>query len=158
MDNVLTKILEEHKQDNGTLINLLQMIQDAYGYITEESVYWFSDKLNIPASRFYGVITFYTKFRTKPTGKNILTVCCGAACHIKGADAILDSVRGALSLAEGEDTTTDLKFTVEKATCIGACSIAPVALLNNQVHALMDPGKAAKLVREYEGKEFIGHL
>ena len=158
MDNVLTKILEEHKQNNGTLINLLQMIQDAYGYITEESVYWFSDKLNIPASRFYGVITFYTKFRTKPTGKNILTVCCGAVCHIKGADAILDSVRGALSLAEGEDTTTDLKFTVEKATCIGACSIAPVALLNNQVHALMDPGKAAKLVREYEGKEFIGHL
>jgi len=158
MDNVLTKILEEHKRDNGTLIMLLRRIQDAYGYITEESVYWFSERLNIPASRFYGVITFYPRFRTRPAGKNTITVCCGAACHIKGAEAIFDSVRGALSLAEGEDTTTDLKFTVEKATCIGACNIAPVVLLNNQVHASMDPGKTAKLVRGYEGKEFIGHV
>lgn len=158
MDKVLTRILDEHKRDNGNLISLLQRIQETFGFISEENVFWFADRLDVPASRFFGVITFYPKFRTKPVGKNILTVCCGAACHIKGGDKILEKARAVLALAEGEDTTADLHFTIEKATCIGACNIAPVVILNKQVHAGMDSDKVTKLVKGYEREEFLGYI
>ena len=158
MEKVLIKILDEHRRSNGNLITLLQRIQDTFGHISEENVNWFSDQLDIPASRFFGVITFYPKFRTKPVGKNTLTVCCGAACHIKGSDKILDKAREALGLTGGEDTTPDLTFTLEKATCIGACSIAPIVILNKQVHGGMDPVSVTKLVKGYEREEFLGYL
>lgn len=158
MDKVLTKILDEHTRERGNIINLLQRIQDTFGFISEENVFWFSEKLNIPASRFFGVITFYPKFRTKPVGKNTITICCGAACHIKGGDKILQKAREVLALSEGEDTTPDLHFTVEKATCIGACNIAPVVILNKQVHGAMDEDKVTKLVKGYEREDFLGYL
>lgn len=155
---VLQKILDENRRQNGNLIHLLQRIQETYGFISEEHVRWFSERLNIPASRFFGVITFYPKFRTKPSGKNMLTICCGAACHIKGAEQILETARDALSLTDGEDTTADLKFTVEKATCIGACNIAPVVIMNKQVHGGMDPEKVTKLLTGFAKEdEFIGY-
>lgn len=158
MDKVLTKILDEYTREHGNLISLLQRIQETYGFISEENVFWFSEKLDIPASKFFGVITFYPKFRTKPVGKNTLTVCCGAACHIKGGDKIFGKARETLALAPGEDTTPDLRFTIEKATCIGACNIAPVVILNKQVHAGMDEDKVTKLVKGYEREEFLGYI
>ncbi len=157
-DKVLNKILEEHRLEKGNLILLLQRIQETYGYISQENVQWFADRLDIPASRFFGVITFYPKFRTKPAGKNTLTVCCGAACHIKGAQQVLDASRQALGLTDGQDTTEDLKFTVEKATCIGACNIAPVVILNKQVHGGVDADKVTKLLKGFAPEdEFIGY-
>lgn len=157
MDKVLNKILRDYKKNEGNLIYLLQKIQDAYGYVPEDAVNWFSNKLDIPASRFYGVITFYPKFRLKPTGKNTLTVCCGAACHIKGSDKILGEIRDILSLKDDEDTTQNLSFTVQKATCIGACSIAPVVILNDKVYGGMDTEKVSKLLRGYEKEgEYTG--
>jgi NADH-quinone oxidoreductase subunit E len=158
MEKVLHKILDEHRRTEGNLIALLQRIQETFGHISEENVYWFSEQLDIPASRFFGVITFYPKFRTRPVGKNTLTVCCGAACHIKGSDKILDKAREALGLTGEEDTTPDLTFTLQKATCIGACSIAPVVLLNKQVYGGMDPVNVTKLVKGYEREEFLGYL
>lgn len=157
-DKVLTKILNEHKRTGGNLIMLLQRIQETFGHIAPESVDWFAERLDIPASRFYGVITFYPKFRTKPVGKNTITVCCGAACHIKGADKILDKARETLKLSGDEDTTPDLKFTLQKATCIGACNIAPVVIMNKQVHSGMDPVKVTKLITGYEREEFLGYI
>lgn len=157
MDKVLKKILSDYKKNEGNLIYLLQKIQDAYGYVPEDTVNWFSNKLDIPASKFYGVITFYPKFRLKPTGKNTITVCCGAACHIKGSDKILEEVRGILSLKDDEDTTQNLSFTVQKATCIGACSIAPVVILNGQVYGDMDIERVSKLLKGYEKEgEYTG--
>jgi len=158
MEKVLNRILDEHLREKGNLISLLQRIQETYGHVPEESVFWFAERLDIPASRFFGVITFYPKFRTRPIGKNTLTVCCGAACHIKGGDKILETVREVLALPEGEDTTADMNFTVQQATCIGACSIAPVAILNKQVHGGIDPVKVTKLLKGYEREEFIGYL
>ncbi|MFA5355075.1 MAG: NAD(P)H-dependent oxidoreductase subunit E [Thermodesulfovibrionales bacterium] len=157
MSQILTKILNDYNRNKGNLINLLQRIQDAYGYIPEDTVAWFSEQLDIPESRFFGVITFYPKFRLKPVGKNTITVCCGAACHIKGADKILTGVRDTLSLSGEEDTTQDMSFTVQKATCIGACSIAPVVILNDQVYGDMDPAKVAKLLKGFEKEgEYTG--
>jgi NADH:ubiquinone oxidoreductase subunit E len=158
MEKVLQKILDQHRREKGSLIALLQRIQDTFGHISEENVHWFSRELDIPESRFFGVITFYPKFRMRPIGKNTLTVCCGAACHIKGADKLLDAAREALGLAEGEDTTKDLAFTLQKATCIGACNIAPVVIVNRQVHSNMDPVMVTKLVKGYEREEFLGYI
>lgn len=157
-ERVLNKLLDQHRRDQGNLISLLQRIQDTFGYIAEAYVDWFAEKLDVPASRFFGVITFYPKFRTRPVGKNTITVCCGAACHIKGADKLLDSAREALGLTGDEDTTKDLSFTLQKATCIGACSVAPVVILNKQVHSCMDPVKVTKLIKGYEREEFLGYL
>jgi NADH:ubiquinone oxidoreductase subunit E len=159
MDKVLHKILAEFRKDSVNLIALLQRIQDAYGYLPEETVTWFAEQLDIPESKFFGIITFYPKFRMKPLGKNAVTVCCGAACHIKGSDAIIKRAREALKLREGEDTTPDLQFTIQTATCIGACNIAPVVVMNKQVHGGMDPVKVTKLIKGYEKEdEFIGYF
>jgi len=158
MEKVLTKILNEHRNEQGNVISLLQRIQETFGHISEESVAWFSEKLDIPESRFYGVITFYPKFRIRPAGKNTVTVCCGAACHIKGSDKLLETARDTLGLQGDQDTTPDLKFTLQKATCIGACNIAPVVILNKQVYSAMDPVKVTKLLKGYEQEDFLGYL
>lgn len=158
-EKILYKILQDFQNKNENLIYLLQKIQDTYGFVPEDTVYWFSDKLNVPASKFYGIITFYPKFRLKPSGKNTVTVCCGAACHIKGGDKILNKIRETLSLKEDEDTTTSLLFTVQEATCIGACSIAPVVILNDEVYGNTDTDKVVKLLKGYEKEdEFIGYI
>ena len=158
-DKLLSKLLKDHRENGHTLIYLLEKIQDGFGYIPENVVYWFSDKLDIPASKFYGIITFYPKFRLKPTGKNTVTVCCGAACHIKGGDRIMEKIRETLSLKEDEDTTSNLLFTVQQATCIGACSIAPIVILNDQVYGNSDSEKVVKLLKGFEKEdEFIGYI
>ena len=158
-DKLLSKLLKDHRENGHTLIYLLEKIQDGFGYIPENVVYWFSDKLDIPASNFYGIITFYPKFRLKPTGKNTVTVCCGAACHIKGGDRIMEKIRETLSLKEDEDTTSNLLFTVQQATCIGACSIAPIVILNDQVYGNSDSEKVVKLLKGFEKEdEFIGYI
>lgn len=158
-ERTLNRILQDFQKGDENLIHLLQKIQDAFGYIPEESVFWFSDRLDLPASKFFGIITFYPNFRLKPSGKNTVTVCCGVACHIKGGDKILDTVKETLSLAGDEDTTANLLFTVQKATCIGACSIAPVVILNDQVYGNTAPDKVEKLLKGYEKEdEFIGYL
>lgn len=158
MEKVLDKILKEHLQEKGNLISLLQRLQETFGFISEENVNWFSERLDIPASKFFGVITFYPKFRTRPVGKNTVTVCCGAACHIKGADKLLETAREVLGLSGDDDTTKDRMFTLQKATCIGACNIAPVVVLNKQVHSSMDPVKMTKLLKGYEREEFLGYI
>ncbi|HTF99706.1 MAG TPA: NAD(P)H-dependent oxidoreductase subunit E [Nitrospirota bacterium] len=156
-ENVLNKLLSEYRSREN-LILLLQRIQETFGYISDENVDWFAEKLDIPASKFFGVITFYPKFRMKPQGKNTLTVCCGAACHIKGSDKIMDKAREILALSGDEDTAKDMSFTLQKATCIGACSIAPVVILNKQVHSDMDAVKVSKLIKGYEREDFLGYL
>ncbi len=157
MEQKLKAILAMHAKANGSLITLLQQTQATFGYVPEEAVAWFARQLEIPESRFFGIITFYSQFHLKPTGKNTITVCCGAACHIKGADRILQDVRMALGLADDEDTTGDLSFTVQNATCIGACSIAPVVILNNGVYGNMEADQDVKMVKGYKQEgEYTG--
>lgn len=157
IEHKLNAILDMYMKSKGTPITLLQQTETALGYLPEEAVAWFSKKLDIPESRFFGIATFYSQFHLKPTGKNTITVCCGAACHIKGADKILEEVRSALNLSKGDDTTKDLSFTVQNATCIGACSIAPVAILNDQVYGNTDAEQVVKLVKGFEKEgEYTG--
>ncbi len=143
-------ILEKYHKENGSIISILQDTQEVFGYIPENAVFWFSKKLNIPASNFYGVATFYAQFYLKPRGKNIITVCCGTACHVKGVEAITNRIRTVLAIAEGEDTTDDGMFTAERVACVGACSIAPVLIINKKVYGKMSPDKASKKLQEFK--------
>jgi NADH:ubiquinone oxidoreductase subunit E len=144
------QILDKYHDDKGSVISILQDVQEAFGYIPEETIFWFSEKLNIPASNFFGVATFYAQFYLKPRGKNIITACCGTACHVKGAEPMINRIRADLAVAEGEDTTDDGQFTIEKLACVGACSIAPVLIINKKVYGNMSPEKASKTLKEFE--------
>jgi NADH:ubiquinone oxidoreductase subunit E len=147
MEEKLKQILENYKQNEGNLISILQDIQSAFGYIPEDAVTWFSDKLDIPASRFYGIVTFYSQFHLKPRGKHVITACCGTACHVNGADKIIDGLRRELGLAKGEDTTEDGEFTLEEVACIGACSFAPIVLVDGDVHGKTKADKIVKAIK-----------
>lgn len=141
-------ILEKYRKEKGNVISLLQDTQEMFGYIPEDVVFWLSDKLNIPASSFYGVATFYAQFYLKPRGENIITACCGTACHVKGSEAVINKIRTDLELPRGEDTSRDKKFTIEEVACVGACSIAPVLIINKKVHGKVAPDAASKLIKD----------
>ena len=134
METTLDNIIKKHRETGGNIISLLQDTQEAFGYVPKEAVQYFSDTLGIAPSRFYGVATFYSQFRLKPSGKNRITACCGTACHVRGAERILTSLKRELHLADEEDTTPDGQFTVDKVACLGFCSFAPVVLINGAVH------------------------
>lgn len=143
------EILEKYYSEEGSIISVLQDVEEAFGYIPEDVVFWFSERLNIPASNFYGVVTFYAQFHLRPRGKNLITACCGTACHVKGSDAAISRLRTELAIAEGENTSYDGKFTIEEVACVGACSIAPVLIINKKVHGKITPEKASKLLKEF---------
>jgi NADH:ubiquinone oxidoreductase subunit E len=147
MEEALEKILTNYRNNEGNIITILQDVEETFGYIPEEAVNWFSKKLDIPASRFYGISTFYAQFHLKPRGKNIITVCRGTACHVKGSERLLNKFLIELNIPPGKDITDDLKFTVEKVNCVGACGIAPVIILNKEVHGKMTFDKLMKDMR-----------
>lgn len=145
----LEKIHQNTLEAGGNIIGVLQEIQKTFGYIPEETVDWFSRKTDIPASKFFGVVTFYSQFHLQPRGKNIITACCGTVCHVKGADRIISRLRDELSLKPGQDTTRDKKFTLENVNCVGACSIAPIVIVNEKVYGNMNPDKIVKKLKDY---------
>lgn len=146
----LQSIYDKYKDMPGSTIPILQEIQEQFGYLPEEAVNWVADRLDVPRSTFYGVATFYSQFYLTPRGKNIVTVCCGTACHVKGSEKILTTLQRELGLSDEKETTDDLNFTIEKVNCVGACSIAPVVIVNKTVH-----GKAVrdKILRTVKGLE-----
>ena len=109
---------------------------------------FFSQELNIAPSRFYGVVTFYSQFRLKPTGEHKVVACCGTACHVRGSEKILNALKRELDLTEDEDTTQDGKFTLEKVACLGTCSFAPVVLINGAVHGKAGADAIIKEIRQ----------
>ncbi len=143
-------ILDKYHKEDGSVVSILQDMQETFGFVREDAVEWVSKQLNIPSSSFYGVATFYSQFYLKPRGKNIVTACCGTACHIKGAEAIINRVRADLALPEGEVTTPDGKYTMESVACVGACSIAPVVIVNKKVYGGVTPEKASNIIKEHE--------
>jgi len=153
MEETLEKILDNYKKTEGNIITILQDIEKNFGYIPEEAVTWFSKKLDIPASRFFGTATFYSQFHLKPRGKNVVTVCRGTACHVKGSERLINRLLMELDIPPDEDTTADLKFTVEKVNCVGACGISPVTILNQEVHGKMTLDKLMKEIKKIKVSE-----
>ena len=150
VEEVLEGIYQKTVAKGENIITVLQEIQSALGYVQEESVHWFAERTNIPASKFYGVITFYSQFHLAPRGKNIITVCSGTVCHVKGASRIISRIRDDWKLTEDKPTTKDMMFTLENVNCVGACSIAPVVLVNDKVYGKMNPEKISKTLKTYK--------
>jgi NADH:ubiquinone oxidoreductase subunit E len=148
MEKSLEKIYIDYVKHEGNIISLLQDIQSEFGYIPEDAVYWLSKRLDIPASRFFGIATFYAQFHLAPRGKNIITTCCGTACHVKGSEKLINGLLKELALPEGENTTLDRQFTAEKVNCVGACSIAPVVIINDKVHGKVTTDILMKEIRK----------
>lgn len=146
------KILEKYQTIKGALIPILQKVQDEYGYVPEEAAYLVADRLGIYPSQIFGVLTFYTQFHLKPRGKYIMKVCCGTACHVKGAPGILDRLQATLNVHAGE-TTADKLFTVERVNCIGACSLAPIIVVNKDAHAKVVSDDVANIVNDLKARE-----
>jgi NADH:ubiquinone oxidoreductase subunit E len=153
MEEALKRIFEKSQKEDGNIISLLQDVQETFGYIPEKAVNWFSHKLDIPASRFYGIATFYSQFHLKPRGKNVITVCRGTACHVKGSERLINRIFIELDVSLDENTTDDLKFTIEKVNCVGACGIAPVVILNKEVQGKVTLDKLMKEIKKLKTSE-----
>lgn len=144
MEKTLEKIMKEGIENEGNLISILQNIEARFGYIPEDAVNWFSKRLDVPASRFYGITTFYSQFHLKPRGRNIVTACCGTACHVKGSEKLISAAAMELNLKNDEDTTENGEITLERVACLGTCSMAPVVLINKKIHGKMTLEKLKK--------------
>lgn len=144
-------IAQQYQQNEGNVISLLQDTQEAFGYIPREAIDYFSRTLGIAPSRFFGVVTFYAQFRMTPTGRHKITACCGTACHVRGSDRILNSLRNELKLEPDEDTTKDGEFTLEQVNCVGACSIAPIIVIDKKVYGKTTSDKILKELRSLKG-------
>jgi NADH-quinone oxidoreductase subunit E len=153
MIEALENIAKKYREKDGNVISLMQDTQEEFGYVPREAVTFFSEELGLAPSRFYGVLTFYSQFHLKPRGKNIISVCRGTACHVKGGSKIAERVQRELGLAADGETTEDRIFTFEVVRCVGACSIAPVVLVNNRAYADMTPDSTSKLIKQIKKEE-----
>ena len=150
---VAAQILKDHNYDSARLIPILQKVQDAFSYLPEDIMRFIANELNISPARVYGVATFFAHFATTPKGKHIVRVCNGTACHVKGSASIIGMVREKLKLKDGQDTTEDGLFTLECVSCLGACGLAPVMVMDETVHGQITPEKAAQIIDEIRKQE-----
>ena len=146
-------ILSKHPEaKRDALIPLLQEIQEAQGYLSKDAVVKISQHLSLPASKIYGVATFYNQFRFQPKGKYHFMVCRGTACHVKGSQKGLDMCIKLLKLKPGQ-TSRDRLFSLEVVACMGACGLAPVVNVNGEFYAKVSPKRLAAIIAECREKE-----
>lgn len=141
-------ILKDYPAEEKSLIPVLQKAQEEYGYLPEDVLKEVALKLNLSLSQVYGVVTFYTQFHLEPRGENIIRVCTGTACHVRGASEVLTTLEDELGVKSGE-TTEDLKFTLETVACIGACGLAPVIMVNDNTHGRLTSEKTREVIKQY---------
>lgn len=146
----LDRIIEEDfNNDKENLIMILQAIQRRYNYLPQATLKYLAVKIDVPLSKIYGVATFYSTFSLVPRGKNIISICLGTACHVRGAERILDRIQDTLAICDGE-TTPDKLFTLESVRCIGCCSLGPVVKINEDMHGRLASDKIKKVLKQYE--------
>ncbi len=151
-EKLLEKILENRRSQPQQLIEVLQDVQEAFGFIPQDVMTTVSRELGVPLIEVSRVANFYQAFSLKPRGRHIITVCMGTACHVRGAIRMLDEVKGQLGLEPGE-TTKDGTFTLERVNCLGACALGPVVVLDGRYHGKMAPNKLRKLVESVYAAE-----
>ena len=134
---------------DGALIEVLHKAQHIFGYLPKEVQTFVANKLNLPISKVYGVVTFYSFFTTEPRGKNVINVCMGTACFVRGAGDVLKEFEKELGIKSGQ-TTEDMKFTLGSLRCVGACGLAPVLTVNDKVYGHCTPDQVKSILAEYE--------
>lgn len=147
MDN-LDSIISSFADREGALIPILQTVQNMFGYLPQESLKRISMKLHIPYSEVTGVVSFYSYFSTVPRGKNVVRVCMGTACYVRGGKEVLNAMKKQLGIEVG-GTTEDRNFSLEVGRCFGACGLSPVVLVNDDVHQRVKPAKIRDILQPY---------
>ncbi len=145
----LKAVIEENKNDKSMLMHVMQEAQEIYGYLPYEVQVMIADGMDIPLEKIYGVSTFYAQFALSPKGSYNISVCLGTACYVKGAQSILDKVQEILGIGAGE-CTADAKFSIEECRCIGACGLAPVMTVNDDVYGRLVPDEVSGILAKYE--------
>ena len=147
MDKV-DSILQKYNYNKQFLIAVMQDVQKEYHYLPQRILSYIAEKLNISEAKIYGVATFYENFSLHPKGKYIIKICNGTACHVRKSVPILEEFRNILGLSEEKPTSDDMIFTVETVSCLGACGLAPVCTINDEVHPNMTKEKAKEIIAD----------
>lgn len=145
----LQKVIDEWKDKEGPLMPVLHSAQEIFGCLSLDVQKYISKELDIPVSDIYGVATFYSQFTLKPKGKYRIGVCMGTACYVKGSQAILNELAKELDMKVG-DTTDDGLFTLEATRCLGACGLAPIIMINDDVYGRLKPEDIKEIVAKYK--------
>lgn len=145
----LKKTIAELKDTQGALMPIMQKAQEIYGYLPIEVQTMISNEMEIPLEKIYGVATFYTQFALKPKGKYKISVCLGTACYVKGAGAIFSKLEDILGISNGE-CTPDGIFSLDSCRCVGACGLAPVMLVNEEVYGRLIPDDIPDILAKYK--------
>ena len=146
LDNIIEK---DFSNDKENLIMILQAIQNRYSYLPEPALNYLAAKIHVPMSKIYGVATFYATFKLKPRGRNVISVCRGTACHVRGSRKVFDTVEKELNISDGE-TTEDNRFTLETVRCIGGCSLGPMVKINDDMLGRLSSEQIKKILDQYE--------
>jgi len=141
-------ILDRYQRDRGLLVAILQDVQSEFYYLPEDAIEEVSRGLGVPLTQVYSVATFFKAFSLKPRGRHLINVCLGTACHVRGAVRILDKMGRDLKVKPG-DTTEDLRFTLERVNCVGACALGPIMLINGKYHGQMSTDKVDSVLKDY---------
>lgn len=149
MEKELQDLFGKWRGTKGSLIPILQGAQEIYGYLPKEVLLTIARELKLPPSRVFGVVTFYAQFHLEPRGRNIVKVCLGTACHVRGGSKIYERMQDELGVGDGE-TTEDLRYTLETVACLGCCGLSPVVMVNDETHGRLEPEDLRDIVDQYE--------
>ena len=148
----LLEVIAKNKDIPGALLPVLHEAQEIYGYLPIEVQQMVADGLNVSLSEVYGVATFYSRFSLTPKGKHQISVCLGTACYVKGSDKVLEEVEKMLGIKSGECTPDGL-FSIDSCRCVGACGLAPVMMIDEEVYGKLTPAEVHKIIANYMAKE-----
>lgn len=148
-EDKLMEVIQKHKGERGATIPVLHEAQEIYGYLPVEVQKMISEGLDVPLAEIYGIVTFYTQFSLNPKGEFPIGVCLGTACYVKGSGDILDKIKLDLGIDVGE-CTPDGKFSLDATRCIGACGLAPVITIGEDVHGRIAPDDVVKILKKYK--------
>ena len=146
---ILDEIVAENRDKAGSTMVVLTLTQERLGYVSPAMQHYISDALDVPLSHIYGVLTFYSFFRMSPIGRHQISICMGTACYVRGGPTLVEKFQQVLGVKVGE-TTDDNRFTLEICRCVGACSQAPVVMIDDDVVGRVQPQDVAKALRQYD--------
>jgi len=144
----LAEIFALYEGEQGALISILQKVQESSGYLSQEAISQIAKFLKISESEIFGVASFYAQFRFTRPGEHSVKVCLGTACHVRGGERIMETIKRELGIAPG-DTTEDYKFSLERVACFGSCALAPVTVIDDKVYGRMTTARAKEMLAQY---------
>lgn len=147
------EIIEKYNYEKVRLITILQEVQEEYRYLPQQVLTYIATALDMPVAEVFGVATFYAHFSLEAKGKYVIKVCDGTACHVKGSTKLINAIHSKLKLGKDKHTTDDMLFTLEAVSCLGACGLAPVMVINDQVYGQVTPVRCEEIIDEIIQKE-----